>query len=126
MSRNLCKTGCDFCSDTPLLSEEPREITEQDCGPHMFPEYAGMKVANAECPSCCAKYLAWVTAPRSWGQWRLGERAFFDLSFRSTFNDEPGLDDLPLFDVTTRIVRERTGQFLPDAHGYGYLLKEKS
>ena len=39
---------------------------------------------------------------------------FFDLSYRSTFNDEPGPDDLPKWECESRIVR--LGPF--DAEAY--------
>lgn len=109
MSRNLCRTDCYFCNDDVVLVEEPRDITEKEAGAH-YETYKGMLVANAECPSCLAKYLAWVNEfrcnakPRhvEWGK-------FFDLSFRSTFNDEPGKDDLPKYEI--QLVRLRAGRY---------------
>lgn len=86
MSRNLARTDCYFCGGHVVDVEEPREITAEDCGAYLE-TYAGMTVANAECRVCGAKYLAWVTTLFSWhGR---------DLSFRSTFNDEPGDADMP-------------------------------
>ena len=100
MSRNLAKTKCDHCDHEIELEEEPRPITEQDCGKHFFNEYKGMLVATAHCPMCLAEYLAWIDgtnreqyAPYPNPQFgKIG-----DLSYRSSFNDEPGNDDLPKY-----------------------------
>jgi len=95
MSRNLLRTDCDFCSGMVALIEAPRLGTEADFGPY-FREYVGMVVADASCLDCDAKYLAWVkdtptrTTPRT-----APKGDFFDLSFRSTFNDEAGGADMP-------------------------------
>ena len=59
MSRNLASTHCDFCGAYPVLIEDPRPITKEEAGRY-FNEYEGMLVANADCPFCWAKYLAWV------------------------------------------------------------------
>ncbi len=99
MSRNLSSTGCQFCEDKPTLDEAPRAIRIEDTGPHYFKEYEGMMVANATCPSCEAKYLAWVTPPRQWHQQRTDDRPYVDLSFRDSFNDEPAEADLPVYQV---------------------------
>ena len=102
MSRNLCRTDCYFCEGVVLLQEEPRKIRSDDCGAY-FDEYDGMIVANAECGDCEAKYLAWVyrhpPIPPDWD----GE--FYDLSFRFTFNDEPGEDDLPRYKIEVKRIR---------------------
>jgi len=94
MSRNLCCAECPHCGGIPTHEEESRPITQADAGVY-FPEYEGMLVANARC-RCGAKYLAWVddrerkgeTSPR-YCDWQ----PHFDLSYRSTFNDKPGIDD---------------------------------
>lgn len=98
MSRNLCQRSCYFCSadeDQIVFVEEPRLITETDAGPY----YRGREdqiVANAECSGCGAKYLAWVDWPSGPEYFHKRERdRFSDLSFRSTFNDEWGPEDLP-------------------------------
>lgn len=100
MSRNLCEIDCHFCDHELVLVEEPRIITKQDAGVY-FEEYIGMLVANAECPLCLSKYLAWIDdsncsghkrGPADYGKW-------FDTSFRSSFNDEPDEEDLPQYDV---------------------------
>ena len=109
MARNLAGTDCDRCGFTPKLIEEPRLITKAEAGVY-FDEYEGMVVANADCPECGAKYLAWVDDSQA--SWRSDPKytsmmfqlepskpqdglSFIDLSFRSSFNDEPGDGDLP-------------------------------
>jgi hypothetical protein len=60
-----------------------------------------MLCADASCTVCGAKYTAWV-GPTADG-YGMGPAArqiaaecgFYDLSYRSTFNDEPGPKDLP-------------------------------
>ncbi len=108
MSRNLCKTSCDFCDGAVVKVEPDREITKEDCG-YYFGEYQGMKVANAACVDCEAPYLAWLDgtgrAPTYvhghnvvWPRPRLeddGTYAIGDLSHRQSFNDEPGPSDYP-------------------------------
>jgi len=67
VSRNLCSCECQHCGARPELVEVPRPITEADAGPYL-PLLVGTLVAHAECPLCCAKYIAWVDdrgAPRS-------------------------------------------------------------
>src|SRR5262249_49975882 len=112
VSRNLGRTDCYFCHGRVELDEAPRPITQKECRIY-FDEYEGMLVANAHCFDCDARYLAWVDeGPRIWYPPSAGERrgaepgSFVDLSFRSTFDDEPGPDDLSRYDV--RIIRERT------------------
>jgi hypothetical protein len=72
-----------------------------------------MIVANAECPVCLAKYLAWMNNIPHRGIFLNSENAEFeqpsDLSFRHSFNDEPNERDLPVYDV--KIVYLRTGLF---------------
>lgn len=103
MSRNLCQTSCYFCGGVVTIVEAERALSEKDAGCY-FPEFVGMIVANAECFDCEAKYLAWV---RDIPGRRHRAEPFEDLSFRSTFNDEPGLDDLPRWIVEMRRVRVR-------------------
>jgi len=97
MSRNIGDRSCYFCQCSEIeLEEEPRPITEEEAGPY-YAEFAGMVVASCHCPDCEAKYLGWIdsiphrrTDPSGLIQ---------DLSFRSTFNDEPGEDDLPKYHI---------------------------
>lgn len=99
MSRNLGETSCAICradSYAIELEEAPRPIRAEDCG-RCFKEIAGhLIVAAARCMACGAKYLAWVSEI-GWPYARTpdGDRRFVDLSFRSSFNDEPGSADLP-------------------------------
>jgi hypothetical protein len=86
-----------------------------------------MLVANAVCPSCQAQYLAWCRAPNTWsGSWgKDHEGQFFDLSYRSSFNDEPGsISDLPKYACETRIVR--VGPYDLNADSYGKYFQEKA
>lgn len=100
MSRNLCRTGCPCCDGQPVLTETPRPIREDEAGAY-YHEYQGMMVAEAECPDCHAKYLAWVTGHVHCDRMRWAAQGlpYVDLSYRSTFNDEPGPEDLPTHDV---------------------------
>ena len=95
MSRNLAMATCERCHSSVELEEAARPITEQEAGPY-FEAYTGMLVANATCPRCQARYLAWV---RAWAC----EASYFDLSYRSTFNDEPGPGDLPKPDLLVEL-----------------------
>ena len=100
MSRNLYATLCVPCEHAVELDEDPRPITADDAGPY-FDEYEGMTVANAYCPICNAQYLAWVdqSERKVYPGLRPGYGQITDLSYRSTFNDEPGKDDRPDYDV---------------------------
>ncbi len=105
MSRNLCRTDCHFCEGRVVLVEPPRKIHSDDCGLY-FNEYVGMLVAHAECEDCEAKYIAWVSKPHMWPPTCSPLTApFHDLSFRDTFNDEPGEDDLPKYKIEVKRVR---------------------
>lgn len=107
MSRNLGQRDCHFCPGDIKLLEAPRPIAREDCGVY-FKEYDGMMVAKAHCTACLAKYIAWVSGGMYSNRPQLEEgQTHHDLSFRSTFNDEPGEDDLPRYKVTTKLIRER-------------------
>lgn len=112
MSRNLGRTNCYFCYGDVVLVEKPREATRKDAGVYFdtSPEgygYRGMICAHAECEDCAAKYLAYVDMSKCPGfghhyRPRLhDDPAFFDLSFRSSFNDEPGEEDLPDYQIVS-------------------------
>ena len=110
MSRNLSSTCCYFCGGTVTLTERPRPMTQEDCGAYYYETrngygYAGAIVAHAICFDCEAKYIAHVdfSACPGYGNslyfhGRSDGQPFFDLSFRQSFNDEPGPDDLPNFE----------------------------
>mgnify|MGYP001151860163 CR=1 FL=1 len=90
MARNLGRTTCAFCNEPVKLEEEPRQIKPEEAGVY-YHETVGYRFANASCTLCHAKYLAWFREP--------GSDEISDLSFRSTFDDEPGEMDLPKFTV---------------------------
>ena len=122
MSRNLGSTSCYFCYEQPVLVEQRRPITEADCGAY-YGEFKGMQVANAECPVCEAKYLAWVDAKALGGFGHLGRDAdpeigFVDLSFRSSFDDEPGPDDMPKWRIVTELTLHRNPWVPKDPERY--------
>ena len=112
MSRNLCRTDCRSCPgehEHILLEEAPRPITREDVS-WCFDEYAGMLVAKARCVLCGALYLAWVDWPSNGrGHFRLADHPgarFCDLSYRHAFNDEPAIEDTPIYEVE-RVVTYR-------------------
>jgi len=116
MSRNLCRTDCYYCECSVQIVGPVRTDTVADFGPYAD-EYRDMKIADAECPACEAKYLAWVEPPTVGihagraTTWREHGDPFYDLSFRSSFNDEPGDADLPVYAVEK--VWNRVGRFVP-------------
>lgn len=101
MSRNLLSTKCVHCEHKVELLEEPHPITKEEAGRY-FDEYEGMIVAKAICPMCLAEYLAWIDETER-VKIRIDRKANYgevlDLSYYSTFNDEPDYTDLPKYDV---------------------------
>lgn len=102
MSRNLCKKECDYCRLDEVVITGPIVLFEEYYPESRYrSEYYGMKVAEAACAYCGAKYLAWIEPAiggRKYNCWYEDEaenRRFYDLSYRSSFNDEPGKDDVP-------------------------------
>lgn len=95
MSRNIGSTSCKICLSDVVLTGPTRPIQESDTGAYLFPNYDGMLVAEAACPKCQAKYLAWVgrSPQATWLRDRGGP--FYDLSFHHSFDDEPAAEDLP-------------------------------
>jgi len=98
-------TDCYYCDTPQVLDGAMFEITEEIAGPY-YEFNHGMVVAYATCPLCEAKYLAWMFNIPRWNGARTeatrnedGEIDIQDLSFRSTFNDEPGDDDLPKWKI---------------------------
>jgi hypothetical protein len=96
MSRNLGQTNCRRCGSRVVI-----------CGPiYRRPADArsspSMLVANADCTVCQARYTAWL-GPSSEHDYGASSQArdlivqhgFYDLSYRDSFNDEPGDGDLP-------------------------------
>lgn len=87
MSRNIGKTYCPQCYGEPMLIGAAHLIHEHEANGY-YAEYKNLLVANAECDFCGARFLAWLKLN--------GVRyVITDLSYRSTFNDEPGWDDCP-------------------------------
>ncbi len=107
MSRNLSRTNCRFCDGDVALVEPARPVTEADVGPHFMAEYRGMSAADAECVDCGGKYLAWIRYVRP--AWPAHDETapFVDLSFRSTFDDEPGEADFPSCNIRTEVIRHK-------------------
>jgi len=113
LSRNLGKKNCDYCGGDVTLVGSVAPITEKQAHRY-FDEFEGMLVADAQCSRCEAKYLAWVDQrpcvnPIHRGGHSYGhspDEPFFDLSFRSTFNDEPGAADKPKYKIVERYDRE--------------------
>jgi hypothetical protein len=133
VSRNLGRSNCRFCSGAVKCIESPRHVTVDDTSTSYFADCDGLIVARAECEDCVGKYLAWLSTPKSWGRYRpedanvqLDEELvpiIRDLSFRSTFNDEPGEDDLPLYEIVVKRERIPIG---PDCYWHkAYGKKEK-
>ena len=132
MSRNLAMIDCYFCrEDRVKLFEKPRPISEIEAGRY-FSEYEGMLVARAYCELCDARYLAWVdestrkrtptyrdhlglTIPFALRVPHEGY-TFFDLSFRSTFNDEPGEKDYPQWKIEKIVTFKKTPWLTKDCH----------
>lgn len=111
MSRNLGRSDCYYCASTRIVYEEaPRPITRADAGVYID-EYEGCIVAAAHCYECEARYLAWFDKSAHGRRFDYGHGRTFsltehcDLSFRSSFDDEPGVDDVPRWNIV--VVRER-------------------
>lgn len=109
MSRNLSRTDCQHCGQDAVVINGPVSNYED-----MYPEdqselskhLKGMQVACAVCEYCECLYMAWVwpspnmvwERPNFKPDWTLDtepSKRFYDLSYRSTFNDEPGRYDIP-------------------------------
>lgn len=93
MSRNI---GSSACCLPVVVEETPRLITEDEAGRY-YQEFRTLYVANAHCPVCGAKYLAWFSD--GYGHSRIRSNEVRDLSYRSSFNDEPDDADLPTHEV---------------------------
>ena len=92
MSRNLGDVSCDRCRGKVERLEEWRLAAPAELGRY-YHDYAEQLFAHARCEWCGARYLAW--APDRRYQPDLKSNEIGDLSYRSTFNDEPN-DDLDL------------------------------
>lgn len=83
MSRTLCSVACDRCGGTVERLEEWRLATPAELGRY-YHEYSERLFAHASCEWCGALYLAWAPDRYTPSQEGIG-----DLSYRSTFNNEP-------------------------------------
>lgn len=102
MSRNLASTRCDHCgADRVKVTGRAHQLTKEEAG-YYYDEFNGLVVADAECDLCRAKYIAWVDDSNCQVSHQRrhegNQKGFFDLSYRSSFNDEPGSADL-VYDV---------------------------
>ena len=88
MSRNLGRKDCKRCGEMLARLETPRQITKKEAG-HYFNEFSGRLFAKVDCPLCGAHYLGWYYKGNSW------DFLLYDISFYSTFDDEPEDADLP-------------------------------
>lgn len=94
---------CRFCGSELKLTPDTERVGLQDDSAYSR-QFRDRAFADADCPMCEAKYTAWMD-----------DGVITDTSFRSTFNDEPGPDDLPKWDTET--ITRRTGAFVPENHG---------
>jgi hypothetical protein len=100
MSRNLCRTDCRQCDGRVVMDGLLRQET--------YGEFSiwGVFGCDAVCEDCGTKYFAWVAEKNRQGHApRLTEDGFYDLSYRSSFNDEPGEGDIPAGGVVVRYER---------------------
>lgn len=103
MSRNLGRVDCARCEEKVVLTSGWRVKSDPQPGVN------GMTVADAECQTCHARYTAWIKpspeeynyGSRQFDLNQVAEYGFYDLSYRSTFNDEAGPDDLPPWTAPT-------------------------
>lgn len=96
MSRNLNSVSCMRCRTEVRAAGQSYRLPDDHWS------MPGLLLVDAECPVCQARYSAWVVDNDCRGTMRRRhinqedkDRGFYDLSYRSTFNDEPGPGDLP-------------------------------
>jgi len=121
MSRNLLRTDCYYCPSpkVELVGPEAPFVAHFPAFHEDYQrEYASLRLRDAECPVCGAQYVAWMNWPgRSLHhEHALAEAGYCDLSFRSTFDDEPGPADLPVW----KVVEERSLHWVSPWKGCGY------
>jgi hypothetical protein len=104
MSRNLARTTCRTCDGPVTLTGVPYQKLP-----------AHIVICDAECVTCGTLYSAWLHQP-SRGietEHRQSEcGAFYDLSYRSTFNDEPCAEDFPRGNITVEIIASVDGKVI--------------
>jgi hypothetical protein len=105
MSRNLCRTDCAICTGpVRVVSAAPMRVSSG------APPITGK---DAQCAACGTKYFAWFGTHHPGASTEgvmTAASDFFDLSYRSTMNDEPGPDDLPAGNVEALLVVEIDGR----------------
>lgn len=98
----LDRLDCLFCEGEVARIEPPRRIRPEEAG-SAYESIKALVVAWSICLACRAKYTGWidvrgvVDGVEPFGGH--ASDAILDLSFRSTFSDEPGPDDMPEFSV---------------------------
>ncbi len=136
MARNLANGAeCAFCHGDTLVSEgTPVPASYDVCGAYVT-EYARLsaelRFAAVHCAECFARYTGWFRSEPvrsmkqrqgsyerrivSEGPWEL-----YDLSHRRTFNDEPSVQDFPVFviGVDETGERRRVGLYPSEADPY--------
>lgn len=113
MSRNIGDTKCCLCSGQINLTEPTRAFRKED-SPAYWSEYADMIVAHAKCVSCHAQYIAWMGNIPGQPDTRIELKPpveILDLSYRSTFNDEAGPEDMPVVTLTDKLRTDMLKQF---------------
>jgi len=108
MSKNLGRADCEVCGSKVEITGIPYARGDN------LPEYEGMHVADADCTVCGAKYTAWI-GPLSDDKHGFDfddfqKHGFWDLSYRSTFNDEPGEGDAPTGEFSAFRIVLRDGE----------------
>lgn len=101
MSRNISGTECEQCDVKESVAITGQlffyEERFQDMPESWMQHFKGTVMADATCQYCDTKYIAWIKPSPNYHGYRETEndRGFYDLSYRSSFNDEPGKDDIP-------------------------------
>lgn len=93
------------CHGPVVVEEAPRPITPAEARVY-YDEFRALRVANAHCPVCGAKYLAWFSGWSFMKSAWLDSDEVCDLSYRRAFNDEPHPDDLPTNHVRRTVITE--------------------
>lgn len=99
-----------------VAEEPPRSILPSEAGRY-YEEFSNLSVALAHCTLCKAQYLAWFNYN---GVRTPGDGRIVDLSYRSTFNDEPSESDLPPCDPALVYPQEAFAKLLYQADTKGH------
>lgn len=142
MSRGLSRDTCVRCGEAPVL-EDPNghQITELEAKTERnYEEFKGLIVSAAICPKCGARYLAWLSDQQCYGlrvtkyggpfyapdihhqePWPYSIK---NLSFLSTFDDQPGPGDLPYHEADELPVQCRCGPYPLPSFGWRSVQEE--